>query len=161
MDFYDELSGRLACPSPEDFVAENPEFPLECVENSIPPWPLCLFHNVTYFIQGAVASADRCCDFENLDQCRCPFKFNPKWQEVMTDWCANIETCPANVTFTMSGKAADSMMATDVWSGILLEDYVLASLEDGESEVSRFTQFALSHFIWSCNHRQWISSNVV
>jgi len=128
MDFYDELSGRLACPSPEDFVAENPDFPLECVENSIPPWPLCLFHNVTYFIQGAVASADRCCDFENLEACRCPFKYNPKWQEVMTDWCPNIETCPDSVILSSATKVAvDSMIATDVWSKFLLEDFVEAT----------------------------------
>mmetsp|Transcript_1301 Transcript_1301/g.2372 ORF Transcript_1301/g.2372 Transcript_1301/m.2372 type:complete len:200 (+) Transcript_1301:221-820(+) len=126
MDFYDDLSERLACPSPEDYVAENPDFPLECVENSIPPWPLCLFHNVTYFIQGAVASADRCCDFENLEACRCPFKNNQKWQEVMADWCANIETCPESVTPLSATKvsAVDSIIATDVWSKFLLEDFV-------------------------------------
>lgn len=136
MDFYDELSARLACPTPEDFVAENPEFPLECVENSIPPWPLCLFHNVTYFIQGAVASANRCCDFENLEECRCPFKYKPKWQEVMTDWCANIETCPTNITISSAttSKVVDSVIGTDVWSKFLLEDFVVASLEDGEED---------------------------
>mmetsp|Transcript_11129 Transcript_11129/g.14052 ORF Transcript_11129/g.14052 Transcript_11129/m.14052 type:complete len:102 (-) Transcript_11129:904-1209(-) len=68
---HDSFLDRFRCDDPYDFVAEYEGYDFDCVDASIPPWPICLFHNVTYFIDAAVASASRCCDPENLDECRC------------------------------------------------------------------------------------------
>lgn len=106
-DAFDEISERLECPDPVEF-SEEYNITLSCVENSIPPWPLCLLHNVTYFIQASISSSNRCCDFTNLEACRCPFKEHPMFQEKMEGWCDNIETCPD------LGPAPEAL-STDSW----------------------------------------------
>ena len=111
--FY-EISHNWECPDP-DVYANSTGIPLSCVENSIPPWPLCLFHNTTYFIQASVSSASRCCDFENLEACRCPFKNHEMWQAKMVDWCEEIATCPADITI-------NDALATETWSKLLMVD---------------------------------------
>eukprot|EP01083_Nonionella_stella_P062766 163191_1 len=114
-DVFDEISDRLECPDIYQFVEENPDYTIECVENSIPPWPLCLFHNITYFVAASVSSASRCCDFENLDECRCPLKNYDKWQMKMDNWCENIATCPTEIR-------VDGTLSTDAWTTMMMED---------------------------------------
>ena len=113
--WFDEawLPDALECPNATEFVSLNDDYTMECVENSIPPWPLCLFHNVTYFVNAAVSSASRCCDFDDLEDCRCPLKKHPHWQEVMGNWCEKIKTCP--IDFDSVPKELES----DFWSSFL------------------------------------------
>ena len=116
-DVFDEISDRLQCPDPVEF-SEEYDIPLSCVESTIPPWPLCLLHNVTYFIEAAVSSASRCCDFENLDECRCPLKEKEQWQMAMEGWCEDIATCP------MEWKG--SALSTEAWVYSMMEEVCLS-----------------------------------
>ena len=107
-DVFEDISDMWGCPDPADFVKAYPLYDIECVENSIPPWPLCLFHNITYFVAASVSSASRCCDFENLDECRCPLKNHDKFQKKMKEWCPKIiENCPQ--------MEIDSMISSEMW----------------------------------------------
>jgi len=98
------------CPDPMEFVDMNPQYPIECVDNSIPPWPLCLFHDIEYFVNASVSSAGRCCDFNNLTECKCPYKGYSFWEEKMTPWCASIATCPGY------NQTSSSSLVTDFWA---------------------------------------------
>ena len=102
---------RFKCGDPETY-AETYNVPLTCIENSIPPWPICLFHNTTYFIQAALSSASRCCDSEDLEECRCPVKYHPKFALEMVPWCAAIATCPNNT-------ALKPDLVSDAWNIIV------------------------------------------
>ncbi len=129
-ELYDSFYDRFSCPDPYEFVEENPDYDIDCVENSIPPWPICLFHNVTYFIDAAVSSASRCCDFENLDDCGCPLKYKEKWQAIMTEWCPKIDTCPEP-----EGGVGMSPLVTETWTGNLMQqiaeyDEAMSDAED-------------------------------
>ncbi len=93
-ELFDSFFDRFRCDDPYEFVEEYPDYDFDCVDASIPPWPICLFHNVTYFIDAAVSSASRCCDFDDLEECRCPKKYHPKFMEAMEKWCPKIDKCP-------------------------------------------------------------------
>ena len=112
-DAFDEISDRYECPDPVEYSKEY-DIPISCVGRSMTPWPLCLLHNITYFIQASVNSASRCCDFDNLESCRCPFKERLNWQTKMKDWCDNIATC--NMTGTPSN------ISTETWVGSIMEE---------------------------------------
>ncbi len=101
---------KLKCPDPALFVEANPTFPLECVTNALPPWPLCLLHSPEYFINASVSSAARCCDFNNLTACKCPYKYYDIWQTKMMPWCEAISKCPVLV------EAVDKTLVTDFWA---------------------------------------------
>ena len=120
-DLYDSFYDRFSCPDPVEFVAENPGYDIECVESSIPPWPICLFHNVTYFVDAAVSSASRCCDFDNLEECRCPLKYKEQWQDVMTEWCPKIAKCP------VSEDGIKTALVTETWGQALMDKIEEAS----------------------------------
>lgn len=123
-DLYDSFYDRFSCPDPVEFVMENSDYTIECVESSIPPWPICLFHNVTYFVDAAVASASRCCDFDNLEDCGCPLKYKEKWQDIMTDWCAKIESCP------VPEGGIKTALVTETWGQALMDE-----IEDAQDEI--------------------------
>ncbi len=112
-DLIDMLWEKLECPDPVEY-ANATDIPLTCVANSIPPWPICLFHNITYFIASSVSSASRCCDPNNLEECRCPVKTHPQWLETMEDWCENIQTCPQDITVLPE-------LETDTWAKFMLD----------------------------------------
>ena len=128
---YDSFLDRFVCPTPEEFVEENPDYDFDCVDGSIPPWPICLFHNVTYFIDAAVASASRCCDFENLGECKCPFKNETMWRDIMMNWCPKIDKCP-----TPQGDV--SQLVSEAWTmdvmNILMEEDGMMMEDDGGDE---------------------------
>lgn len=92
-DWWEIIWEKLECPDPVKFANET-GLPLTCVGNAIPPWPICLFHSIPYFIEASISSASRCCNFDDLEECRCPMKDNPEWKVKMEDWCENIATCP-------------------------------------------------------------------
>lgn len=125
-ELYNSFTDRLSCPDPMDFVEAFPDYDIDCVESSIPPWPMCLFHNVTYFIDAAVSSAARCCDFENLEECRCPLKYKTRWQDIMMDWCPKIEKCPTPL------EGIKTQLVTDAWSIQVMTDVV--GIRDGSDE---------------------------
>jgi hypothetical protein len=101
---------KLKCPDPSLFVEANPTFPIECVTNAIPPWPICLLHSTEYFINASVSSAGRCCDFNNLTACKCPYKYYDMWQTKMGPWCEAITKCPVRI------DAVDENLVTDFWA---------------------------------------------
>jgi hypothetical protein len=114
-NWFDEqlVPDALECPNATEFVSLNDDYTMECVEKSIPPWPLCLFHNITYFVNAAVSSASRCCDFDDLEDCRCPLKEYQHWQDVMGNWCEDIKTCP--IDFDSVPKELQS----DFWASFI------------------------------------------
>jgi hypothetical protein len=64
----------------------------ECLANSIPPWPICLFHTASFFVEKSLDGATRCCQ-EDKSECRCPQKESPKFIEDIDDWCKGVKTC--------------------------------------------------------------------
>jgi hypothetical protein len=126
-DHEDEMStffsdfGSWSCPSPDDFIASNPEYTSNCVESSIPPYPLCLFHDVEYFVNSAIASASRCCGNMNdadYEQCKCPLKSQLWWQEKIIGWCEDILECPdSNMQTALRDGGAQ--LETEVWASFL------------------------------------------
>ncbi len=121
---YDSFLDRFSCPDPEEFVQEYSDYDIECVDASIPPWPMCLFHNVTYFIEASVASASRCCDFENLEMCRCPVKDTPTWLDVMGEWCPKIAKCPMpDGNMTMFSPLVSDAWTMNVMEGLMMGDF--------------------------------------
>jgi hypothetical protein len=117
---------RFHCPDPEDFVIENPLYKIECVEASIPPWPMCLFHDVDYFIDSAISSANRCCDPDDLEACRCPLKYDVRWRSKMAEWCPKIDEC---LTPDLDIKTE---LVTEAWAGVLMSNFPVPD-EDGDS----------------------------
>mmetsp|Transcript_27286 Transcript_27286/g.41063 ORF Transcript_27286/g.41063 Transcript_27286/m.41063 type:complete len:145 (-) Transcript_27286:75-509(-) len=110
--FLDQIDRwNLDCPSVDDYIAENGNYTYECVDSSIPPYPLCLLHSVEYFIESAIASSDRCCDFSDLSECKCPIKESWWWKMKMGSWCEDIASCPAT-----EGGGGYSAMETEVWT---------------------------------------------
>ena len=101
---------NIKCPDPTLFVEANPSFPIECVVNSVPPWPLCLLHSTEYFINASVSSAGRCCNFNNLTECKCPYKYYDLWQKKMLPWCEGVSKCPVHV------DAVDNNLVTSFWA---------------------------------------------
>lgn len=72
--------------------------PLECIKNIIPPWPICLFHDIDYFRKVAIDGSTRCCDGEaaaaDMSECRCPKKDTTKFVDSIGDWCKGVASCP-------------------------------------------------------------------
>ena len=124
-ELYDTFWDRFSCPDPNEFIEENPEFEFECVDASIPPWPVCLFHNVTTFIHASVSSASRCCDFDNLDECKCPLKYTDKFQNAMEEWCPKIATCP------IPKDGIDATLMTMTWNKDAMREAYIVGYEDG------------------------------
>ena len=83
--------------------------PLECIKNIIPPWPICLFHDIDYFRRVAIDGSTRCCDGEaaaaDMSECRCPKKDTAKFLDSIGDWCKGVASCP---TDDDSGDGADA-----------------------------------------------------
>ena len=67
----------------------------ECLDNAIPPWPICLFHDVDYFVDKSMDGATRCCG-DDTSACRCPKKDTPSFLERIDEWCEGIATCSKN-----------------------------------------------------------------
>ncbi len=105
------------CPDVQEFVSENPDYSETCVESSIPPWPLCLFHGVKYFVDAAVASANRCCDFQSNEDCSCPLKNRRFWKRKMKNWCEDISSCPGSGDRRLD--SIDSKLVTEAWTKFL------------------------------------------
>jgi hypothetical protein len=127
-DLYDSFFERFYCPDPVEFIQENPEknYTFECVDAAIPPWPMCLFHNVTYFIKAAKASASRCCDPMNMGECRCPFKYDQRFKDAMLEWCPKIDSCPD------FDNIKDSELVTEAWSNMII--YNLEGIDPDEGD---------------------------
>jgi hypothetical protein len=123
-DPYESFFDRFYCTDPYDFVMQNTEYDIQCVSASIPPWPMCLFHDVPYFIDAALASASRCCDLENLDKCKCPFKTQQEFRDGMLEWCPKIETCKSSVEGDEVNIKED--LVSDSWTqmAMVLPTYV-------------------------------------
>mmetsp|Transcript_9457 Transcript_9457/g.13893 ORF Transcript_9457/g.13893 Transcript_9457/m.13893 type:complete len:173 (+) Transcript_9457:76-594(+) len=101
---------RFECDDPQDY-ADTYGVNITCAENSMPPWPICLFHNITYFIEASVSSASRCCNATDLEECRCPVKDHPLFAIHMAPWCDAIATCPVDT-------ALKPELMSDAWGGI-------------------------------------------
>lgn len=108
------------CPDAKEFVEENPEYSLECVESSLPPWPLCLFHGVDYFVDAAISSASRCCDYQDNEECRCPFKEKMWWKNKMKGWCEDISSCTVSEERRLA--SVDSKLETEFWTKYLNDE---------------------------------------
>ncbi len=108
--FLDRIDDwQWECPSVDDYLVNNPDYTFECVDSSIPPYPLCLFHSVDYFVESAIASSDRCCNFSDLSECKCPLKNKWWWKMKMTSWCQDIASCPAT-------EGNTTALETEVWT---------------------------------------------
>jgi hypothetical protein len=79
------LFAFCSCPTDDRYSAE-------CLKSSIPPWPICLFHDAEYFVEKAEDGATRCCGGDITD-CRCPKKDTEKFQEAIGEWCDGVKTC--------------------------------------------------------------------
>lgn len=76
----------LKCPSDDSL---DPK----CLINIIPPWPICLFYDLNYFLAKAVDGSSRCCG-DDISGCRCPKKDTDKFKDRIGDWCKGVATCP-------------------------------------------------------------------
>lgn len=75
------------CPTDDSYDAK-------CLKSVIPPWPMCLGHDVPYWVSKAKDGATRCCkDNGDLSECRCPKKDTEKFQTKIGEWCEDIATC--------------------------------------------------------------------
>mmetsp|Transcript_34557 Transcript_34557/g.101559 ORF Transcript_34557/g.101559 Transcript_34557/m.101559 type:complete len:132 (+) Transcript_34557:157-552(+) len=97
----------LKCP-------DDPSLPIGCLKNIIPPWPICLFHDVDYFRRVALDGATRCCDGEDaaadMSECRCPKKDTAKFVDSIGDWCKGVASCP---TDAKGGSEVDATIASE------------------------------------------------
>lgn len=75
----------FTCPTSDQY---DPE----CLKNAIPPWPICLFHDVDYFVEKSKDGASRCCT-DDLTECRCPKKDTPQFLDQIEGWCQGIQKC--------------------------------------------------------------------
>ena len=135
-DPYDSFFDRFYCTDPYDFVDQNKEYDIQCVTAATPPWPMCLFHDVPYFIDAALASASRCCDMDKLDMCKCPFKTEQAFRDGMLEWCPKIETCKGGAEGDEISIKED--LVTDAWTQMaMVSTYVdkdSLDSEDGDDE---------------------------
>jgi hypothetical protein len=76
-----------------------------CLTNALPPWPICLFHDVDYFVAKAKDGATRCCVGDDLSECRCPKKDTPEFLDKIGDWCDGVQKCmPCDDTNTNNAE---------------------------------------------------------
>ena len=68
------------------------EYNQECLKSALPPWPICLFHDVEYFVSKAKDGATRCCTGD-LSECQCPKKDTPAFRETIESWCQGVQAC--------------------------------------------------------------------
>ena len=103
----------LKCP-------DDPDLPIGCLKNIIPPWPICLFHDVDYFRKVALDGATRCCDGEDaaadMSACRCPKKDKAQFLDSIGDWCKGVSSCPTDDPAEVgvdTGVEADAAIASE------------------------------------------------
>uniref|UniRef100_A0A7S4IJP6 Uncharacterized protein n=1 Tax=Odontella aurita TaxID=265563 RepID=A0A7S4IJP6_9STRA len=67
-----------------------------CLKSAIPPWPICLFHDVKFFVDTAMDGATRCCG-EDTSECRCPKKETGAFKDHIGDWCKGVASCKSDL----------------------------------------------------------------
>jgi hypothetical protein len=85
---WSKALGCFKCPTATDH-----EYPKECLANAIPPWPICLFHSVDYFVDKSLDAASRCCGDDDISECKCPKKDTPEFLNKIGEWCHGVQTC--------------------------------------------------------------------
>ncbi len=84
--FYSEADCPFfECPTDESY-------PKTCLDNVIPPWPICKFGTVEKFVAKAKDGATRCCG-DDLSACKCPKKDTDKFLDEIGPWCDGVSTC--------------------------------------------------------------------
>jgi hypothetical protein len=90
--FLSVLVILLASSVQAGFCPTDDKYTAECLKSSIPPWPICLFHDAEYFVTQAKDGATRCCG-DDITECKCPKKDTEKFQGAIGDWCDGVKTC--------------------------------------------------------------------
>mmetsp|Transcript_1890 Transcript_1890/g.2619 ORF Transcript_1890/g.2619 Transcript_1890/m.2619 type:complete len:122 (+) Transcript_1890:123-488(+) len=91
---FNEVRGGLlsaisvACSCPKDDSLPKP-----CQEAITPPWPICLFHSTDYFLAKSIKGYNRCCNPDDLSECRCPRKDTTSFQKHIGEWCEKVSSC--------------------------------------------------------------------
>uniref|UniRef100_A0A7S2H0G9 Extracellular membrane protein CFEM domain-containing protein n=1 Tax=Helicotheca tamesis TaxID=374047 RepID=A0A7S2H0G9_9STRA len=81
------LSCPLKCPTDDSYSPE-------CLKSALPPWPICLFHDVPTFVNHAIDSGTRCCkDDGDMSECKCPHKDEEKFKKYIGGWCDGVAAC--------------------------------------------------------------------
>jgi hypothetical protein len=75
--------GCFKCPNSSN------DYTPECLEFALPPWPICWFHSVDYFVSKSIDGASRCCG-DDSSACMCPKKDTPEFQDQIGNWCKGI-----------------------------------------------------------------------
>jgi len=82
----------LSSPVEALFCPKDDSLDPKCLENIIPPWPICLFHDVDYFLSKSLDGSSRCCG-DDISECKCPKKDTDKFKSKIGEWCAGVATC--------------------------------------------------------------------
>uniref|UniRef100_A0A6V2FJ27 Uncharacterized protein n=1 Tax=Ditylum brightwellii TaxID=49249 RepID=A0A6V2FJ27_9STRA len=86
-------SSCMKCPTDDSYSPE-------CLKSVIPPWPICLFHDVPTFVEHSEDAATRCCKEDgDLSECKCPHKDSEKFIDHIDEWCEGVAACSASFSF--------------------------------------------------------------
>lgn len=91
LSFLNPINGWLSCfhcPTSDDY---DPA----CVDAIMPPWPICLFHSVDYWVENAIDSESRCCG-DDISECKCPHKDTAKFKERIEAYCEGVQKCKSS-----------------------------------------------------------------
>ena len=87
---YLSLNDKGDCPFFECPTSDS--YPQTCLDNVIPPWPICKLGSVDHWVEHAKDGATRCCG-DDLSQCRCPKKDTKTFLDTIGAWCDGVSTC--------------------------------------------------------------------
>mmetsp|Transcript_806 Transcript_806/g.1447 ORF Transcript_806/g.1447 Transcript_806/m.1447 type:complete len:152 (-) Transcript_806:113-568(-) len=95
----------------------------QCLEATLPPWPICLSKTAQEWVEHAKDAATRCCDPLNLGPCQCPVKNGPKFQAKIGPYCDAVNNyCDSDVA-TVTMESANLRGAFDMEEQIQREEY--------------------------------------
>mmetsp|Transcript_4651 Transcript_4651/g.6049 ORF Transcript_4651/g.6049 Transcript_4651/m.6049 type:complete len:144 (-) Transcript_4651:251-682(-) len=92
---------KIGCPF---HCPRDDSYPPSCLDNVIPPWPICLFKSVDEWVEKAQDGASRCCGYD-LSECKCPKKDTDQFLDKIDAWCDGVDTCGDEKNEAMHGKA--------------------------------------------------------
>ena len=92
------------CPTTDGYTTE-------CLQNAIPPYPICLRKTAQEWVDEAVnVKYNHCCSSDDAEQplesCRCPQKNSPHFLNKISTWCAGVKSCQSEQPDAVQHEAA-------------------------------------------------------
>ena len=109
---YEEFAGpqrRLGWSdhsAADDRCPTDGAYPTSCLQNVMPPYPICTYNTAAKWVQKATAGHAHCCG-QDLSTCSCPQKNSDKFQSKIDSWCAAVETCWVEEVVASSSELKD------------------------------------------------------